>query len=101
MLPRIIHLTPSHPELVKGYPINQYTARASVDYSFNPFPTYNILKVLELTNSWPLQLRISHLTYCNPGYVKGYYFINPFMARAPDDPSVDPKFTHQECIKGC
>ena len=36
-----------------------------------------------------MQLRISHLTFCNPGYAKGS-LINPFMARAPDDHSFNP-----------
>ena len=51
-------------------------------YSFEPLPTKNILKVVELTHSWPEHINVIHLTLCHPELVKGY-FSNPFMASAP------------------
>ena len=55
----------------------------------DPLPTKNISKVVKLTHSWPMQLNINRLIFCNPGNVKGYS-INPFMARAPNDHSFNP-----------
>ena len=61
-------------------------ARPPDDHSFDPFPTKNISKDVKLIHSWPMHLNIIHLTFCNPGYIKGY-FINPFIAREADDHS--------------
>ena len=74
-------------------------ARAPNDHSFDSLPTSNIAKVVKFTHAWPIHLKIIHLTFCNPGYIKGY-LINPFMARGPGDHSFNPLLT-KEYIKGC
>ena len=81
---KVIHSTLCHPELVKGYLINPFIAGAPDDHSFNPLPTKNILKVFKFTHVWPMHLKINHLTFCNPGSIKGY-LNNPFMVRGPKD----------------
>ena len=61
-------------------------ARVPEDQSFNPLPTKNTLKVVKLNYSKPIHLYIIILTFCNPGYVKGY-LRTAFMARGHDDHS--------------
>ena len=57
--------------------------------SFNPLPIQNMSKVVKLTHSWPMHLKIIHLTLFHPELVKGY-LINIFMVRAPEDHSFNP-----------
>ena len=56
---------------------------------FNPLPIQNISKVVKLTHSWPMHLKIIHLTLCHPALVKGY-LINICMVRAPEEHSFNP-----------
>ena len=75
---------PLPPRISSDYFINPFIARAP-----DPLSTTNISKVVKLTNSCPMHLNIIKLTFCNPGYIKGY-LVNPSMARAPYYHSLDP-----------
>ena len=57
--------------------------------SFNPLPIQNISKIVKLTHSWPIRIKIIHLTLCHSELVNGY-LINIFMVRAPGDHSFNP-----------
>ena len=63
---KIIHLTLCHTELVKGYFINPFMARAPGDQAFNPLPTKNISKVNPFMAN---ALKIIHLTLWHPELV--------------------------------
>ena len=86
---KIDHLTVCNPRYVKCFLINPFMARAPDDQLFNPLPITNISKVVRLTHSWPIHLKINPFTFCIPGCDKGFQ-INPFMARAPNDYSFEP-----------
>ena len=83
-LMKIIHFTFCNPGYVKGFQINPFMARAPDDHIFDHLPTTHILKVVQLTHSWPVYHSAVQLTLCHTELVRGY-LINQCMAKAPCD----------------
>ena len=66
-------LTPSLPDLVKGYFINPFMARVPDDQLFNPLPTKNIIRVrvVSLTHLWLMKIILISFHLLQPRICKG------------------------------